>query len=43
MLVARGHAATSDSVDRAALVTALAGSQTYPTRYLDELRDERPS
>ena len=42
MLVARGHAASSEDIGREALVRGLAGSQPYPAGYLKELRDEWP-
>ena len=37
MLIERGHAASSEALGR-----GLAGSQTYPAGYLEELRDEWP-
>ncbi len=42
MLVELGHAASTGEIERAALVRSLAGSQSYPENYLDELRDEWP-
>ena len=42
MLIERGHAAGGIEVGREALVRGLAGIQSYPADYLEELRDEWP-